>query len=200
MDIEYHPLCVSLRLRVFARTLRKCRAPTAKMCDERTSDLGYEHHEPGRPEMAKTFRCICFCAAVFWPALLLAGDTALDVRLTLSGHVLLGVGVRQEVARNGWLEVGVYTGIARVVNLGLHVGYVRGLGNPDGRQPVLSVGYDQLFARERTGVWRTVPLLRSTVAYWFDVGGRPFGPELWIGFFPKRGRPFPMGLGIVRSW
>lgn len=129
-----------------------------------------------------------------------ASDRAIDLRLTLSGHILIGVGVRSEVSAHTWAEMGVYTGVANTLNGGIHIGVSRTFGRSDRGSPVVSIGFDQMVAKDKSKGWVGLPLIKSTVGYWFEVKGSALGPELWIAYFPLQKKLVPIGVGIVRSW
>ncbi|NOZ56757.1 MAG: hypothetical protein GXO73_08235 [Calditrichaeota bacterium] len=128
------------------------------------------------------------------------GDRVLEFRLTLSGHVLLGVGVRQQIQGQNWADAGVYVGLADTWNFGLHAGAVRLVASSADGTGALSLGYDQMFALDPGAGWRTLPLIRGTAGYYFGVSNRLLGPEVWVAYFLRQHKLAPIGIGLVSGF
>lgn len=86
---------------------------------------------------------------------LAVSDSTVYVHLTLIGH-MLGAGVRQDLTGHKWLEFGLSGGIACRPSFALHLGYLRTFGSTDQNHLGVSIGWDQLFARETDAHWRSV--------------------------------------------
>ena len=136
-----------------------------------------------------------------WSTLAVAGgDRVVEARVTLSGHVLFGVGLRQQIKGQNWADAGVYVGAADTWNFAFHVGAVRLIGSSSGGAGVVSLGYDQMFALDPGAGWRTLPLIRSTVGYYFAVNQHLLGPEVWVAYFLRQRKVAPIGIGVVGGW
>ncbi len=148
------------------------------------------------PRVTAVLLLVLVCAG----SALAGGDRVVEFRLTLSGHVLVGVGVRQQIQGQNWADAGAYVGLADTWNFGLHVGAVRLVASSSNGTGALSLGYDQMFALDPDAGWRTLPLIRGTAGYYFGLNTRLLGPELWVAYFLRQHKLAPIGIGLVSGF
>jgi len=130
-------------------------------------------------------------------------QTRLVVGVTVSGHILLSVGLEHLASEDWSLRGELLWAIAEVPAFGLQGGLTRRwrLDGGDERDAararwgLLSAGYLRLFARETPGVWRQLPLWHLSPGHrWGLDDAGALDLELPICWFHEKRRVIPIGL------
>lgn len=130
-------------------------------------------------------------------------QTRLVVGVTVSGHILLSVGLEHLVSEDWSLRGELLWAIAEVPAFGVQGDLTRRwrLDGGDDRNAararwgLLSAGYLRLFAREKPGLWRQLPLWHLSPGHrWSLDDAGALDLELPICWFHEKRRVIPIGL------
>lgn len=132
------------------------------------------------------------------------GRTRLVAGVTLSGHVLLTLGLEHEFSEDWSLRGEILYAFADTQAFGLQGdvlwrwqldGETPARPSPNGRRATLSAGHLMLFARETDGRWLRLPLWHLAPGLRWGLGeGGELGVELPICWFHEKRRIVPIGL------
>ena len=125
----------------------------------------------------------------------LAADRAVEISITLSGTILLGIGCRFNIDDDSSIRLGSYISYGGIL-YGFHTGFVQTFLPEKNWSPYVGLGGDAMLAREQNR-YKMVYFLKGVTGFaYFPNNVSAWDSELWVAFFPMRLRVAPIGLSF----
>jgi hypothetical protein len=144
--------------------------------------------------------CYCLTSSPFKIGTAFATDNAIEISITLSGTILIGVGYRWLINSDSSVRLGSYLGYAGKP-YGFHAGFMQNFSHSKNWLPYLGLGGDLMLARDKDH-YKMLYFVRNVAGIAYKPNDHSaYNSELWVAFFPKKQRIAPIGLsfGIMTS-
>ena len=149
--------------------------------------------------LTKTFKSMKIKLFIFlfllWTPVLKAGHNGIEINLTISGKIFLGINHRIYLSDFSSVRYGLSMGFSGTP-VGANLGFLHELNNNQSWSPYIGCGVDALYSTIR-GRKVVVPYLKT-------LGGFAYKPttnlahqsEFWLAFFPRTKKFMPIGINF----